>query len=155
MEISFAIGNFFHNFSISWLRTLSDGLFNAVFFLFISVLDYPCNLLQIDKEFLATKLTSRVMKTTWGGKTEEVVVTNNIQQAESTRDALAKGIYSRIFDFLVEVWDHPFKTSANFHDFWPLPPYHQHSTKMLMKGIFDPYVLWPFDHRHIGTPLPP
>ena len=72
-------------------------------FLFISVLDYPCNLLQVDKEFLATKLTSRVMKTTWGGNTEEVVVTNNIQQAESTRDALAKGIYSRIFDFLVEV----------------------------------------------------
>ena len=94
---------FFHNFSISCLKTLSDGLFNAFFFLFVSVLDYPCNLLQIDKEFLATKLTSRVMKTTWGGKTEEVVVTNNIQQAESTRDALAKGIYSRIFDFLVEV----------------------------------------------------
>ena len=37
----------------------------------------------------------------------------------------------------------------------PLPPYHQHSSKMLMKGIFDPYVLWPFDHRHMGTPLPP
>lgn len=51
--------------------------------------------------------------------------------------------------------DHPFKTSANFHDFWPLPPYHRHSSKMLMKGIFDPYVLWPFDHRHMGTPLPP
>ena len=90
--------------------TLSDGLFwkffkdfHDVSFLFISVLDYPCNLLQVDKEFLATKLTSRVMKTTWGGNTEEVVVTNNIQQAESTRDALAKGIYSRIFDFLVEV----------------------------------------------------
>ena len=90
--------------------TLSDGLFwkffkdlHNVSFLFISVLDYPCNLLQVDKEFLATKLTSRVMKTTWGGNTEEVVVTNNIQQAESTRDALAKGIYSRIFDFLVEV----------------------------------------------------
>ena len=38
------------------------------------------------------------------------------------------------------IWDHPFKTSANFHDFWPLPSYHQHSNKMLMKGIFDPYV---------------
>ena len=23
-----------------------------------------------------------------------------------------------------------------------------------MKGIFDPYVLWPFDHRPMGTPLP-
>ena len=54
-----------------------------------------------------------------------------------------------------KVWDHPFKTSANFHDFLPLAPYHRHSSKMLMKGIFDPYVLWPFDHRHMGTPLPP
>ena len=51
--------------------------------------------------------------------------------------------------------DHSFKTSANFYDFWPLPPYHRHSSKMLMKGIFDPYVLWPLDHRHRGTPLPP
>ena len=85
-----------------YFGSFSKDLHN-VSFLFISVLDYPCNLLQVDKEFLATKLTSRVMKTTWGGKTEEVVVTNNIQQAESTRDALAKGIYSRIFDFLVEV----------------------------------------------------
>ena len=51
--------------------------------------------------------------------------------------------------------DHPFKTSANFHNVWPLPPYHRHSSKMLMKGIFYPYVLWPFDHRHMGTPLPP
>ena len=36
-----------------------------------------------------------------------------------------------------------------------VPPYHRHSSKMLMKGIFDPYVMWPFDHRHMGTPLPP
>ena len=51
--------------------------------------------------------------------------------------------------------DHPFKTSPIFHDFWPLPPYHRHSSKMLMKGIFDPYVLWPFDHRLSGHPSPP
>ena len=62
----------------------------------------------------------------------------------------------------LEIWsrdritcrDHPFKPSANFHDFWPLPPYLQHFSKMLMKGIFDPYVLWPFDHWHTVTPLP-
>ena len=40
-----------------------------------------------------------------------------------------------------KVRDHPFKTSANFHEFLPLPPYHRQSSKMLMKGIFDPYVL--------------
>ena len=73
-------------------------------------------------------------------------------------------LVSFYFAELCKVWgrldnifirDHSFKTSVNFHDFWPLPPYHQHSSKMLMKGIFDPYVLWPFDHRHMGTPLPP
>ena len=42
-----------------------------------------------------------------------------------------------------------------FPIFDPYPPYHWHSSKMLTKGIFDPYVLWPFDHRPIGTPLPP
>ena len=47
--------------------------------------------------------------------------------------------------------DHPLKRSASFHDFWPLPPYHRHSSKMLMKGIFDPHVLWPFDLLSIGT----
>ena len=54
-----------------------------------------------------------------------------------------------------KIWDHQFKTTAIFHDLWPLPPYHQHCSKMLMKGIFDPYVLWPFDHRHMRTPLHP
>ena len=52
----------------------------------------------------------------------------------------------------IDIWDHSFKTSANF---WPLPPYHRHSSKILMTGIFDPYVLWPFEHRPMGTPLPP
>ena len=60
-----------------------------------------------------------------------------------------------LLQYFLLLRDHPFKTSANFHDFWPLPPYHRHSSKMLMKGIFDPYVLWPFDHRPLGTPLPP
>ena len=35
--------------------------------------------------------------------------------------------YLRLFNVIrltltMVVWDHPFKTSANFHDFWPLPP---------------------------------
>ena len=49
--------------------------------------------------------------------------------------------------------DHSFKTSANFHDFWPLPPYHRHSSKMLMKGIFDPYGLGPSAHGDTPPPL--
>ena len=43
------------------------------------------------------------METKWGAKTERVDVTCNVQQAEATRDALAKGLYSRLFDYLIQV----------------------------------------------------
>ena len=66
-----------------------------------------------------------------------------------------RGMLSILKGALILIRDHPFKKSANFHDFWPLPPYHRHSSKMLMKGIFDPYVLRLFDHLYMVTPLPP
>ncbi len=34
---------------------------------------------------------------------EVVTVTHNVEQAEQTRDAVSKALYSRLFDFLVEV----------------------------------------------------
>ena len=37
------------------------------------------------------------------GNTEQVNKTLNVEQAEVTRDALAKAIYFRLFDYLVEV----------------------------------------------------
>ena len=43
------------------------------------------------------------MESKWGSTTERVDVTCNVQQADQTRDALAKGLYSRLFDFLVQV----------------------------------------------------
>ena len=45
------------------------------------------------------KLTSRVMSV----GSEKVDVTLNVEQAEATRDALAKAVYYRLFENLVRV----------------------------------------------------
>ncbi|XP_063003181.1 unconventional myosin-If [Elgaria multicarinata webbii] len=66
------------------------------------LLAFPAYLLGIDKERLNEKLTSRKMDSKWGGRSESINVTLNVEQASYTRDALAKGLYSRVFDFLVE-----------------------------------------------------
>ena len=53
--------------------------------------------------FNLQKLISRVMESKWGKTTEVLDVTNNVSQADQTRDALAKGLYTRLFDYLVVV----------------------------------------------------
>ena len=63
-------------------------------------MDFPAHLLQIDVADLETKLTSRIMSV---GSSEMVNKTLNVEQAEATRDALAKAIYYRLFEFLVQV----------------------------------------------------
>uniref|UniRef100_A0A1I8HT49 Myosin motor domain-containing protein n=1 Tax=Macrostomum lignano TaxID=282301 RepID=A0A1I8HT49_9PLAT len=65
-------------------------------------LESPAAFLQIDCETLRLKLTSRLMESKWGGKSENINVPLNQEQACYTRDALAKGLYSRLFDFIVE-----------------------------------------------------
>ncbi|NWY74510.1 MYO1F protein, partial [Erithacus rubecula] len=65
-------------------------------------LAFPAYLLGVDQERLNEKVTSRKMDSKWGGRSESITVTLNVEQAAYTRDALAKGLYARVFDFLVE-----------------------------------------------------
>ncbi|NXL85140.1 MYO1F protein, partial [Alectura lathami] len=65
-------------------------------------LAFPAYLLGIDRDRLNDKVTSRKMDSKWGGRSESITVTLNVEQAAYTRDALAKGLYTRVFDFLVE-----------------------------------------------------
>ncbi|KAI4895296.1 hypothetical protein NFI96_011136 [Prochilodus magdalenae] len=65
-------------------------------------LAFPSYLLGISQDGLKQKLTSRIMDSKWGGKTESISVTLNTEQACFTRDALSKALYSRLFDYLVD-----------------------------------------------------
>ncbi|KAI2662661.1 Unconventional myosin-Ie [Labeo rohita] len=65
-------------------------------------LAFPAFLLGINQHRLKEKLTSRKMDGKWGGKSESIDVTLNVEQACFTRDALSKALHSRVFDYLVE-----------------------------------------------------
>ncbi|GIX88889.1 unconventional myosin-Ie [Caerostris extrusa] len=76
-------------------------------------LAFPSYLFGVDAELVKSKLTSRVMDSKWGGQSETIHMQLNLEQASYTRDAWAKGLYTRLFDHLVSVVNSAMKTEIS------------------------------------------
>ncbi|XP_070589188.1 unconventional myosin-VI isoform X5 [Erythrolamprus reginae] len=80
-------------------------------------LEYCAKLLGLDQDDLRVSLTTRVMLTTAGGTKGTVIkVPLKVEQANNARDALAKTVYSHLFDHVVNRVNQcfPFETSSFF-----------------------------------------
>ncbi|XP_055390810.1 unconventional myosin-VI isoform X1 [Bubalus kerabau] len=80
-------------------------------------LEYCAELLGLDQDDLRVSLTTRVMLTTAGGTKGTVIkVPLKVEQANNARDALAKTVYSHLFDHVVNRVNlcFPFETSSYF-----------------------------------------
>uniref|UniRef100_A0A8D2LYD9 Unconventional myosin-VI n=1 Tax=Varanus komodoensis TaxID=61221 RepID=A0A8D2LYD9_VARKO len=80
-------------------------------------LEYCAELLGLDQDDLRVSLTTRVMLTTAGGTKGTVIkVPLKVEQANNARDALAKTVYSHLFDHVVNRVNQcfPFETSSCF-----------------------------------------
>ncbi|CAL8267575.1 unnamed protein product [Arctogadus glacialis] len=91
------IGGILHMGNISFIEVGNYGQVESP-----DLLAFPAYLLGVDATRLQDKLTSRKMESKWGDKSESISVTLNQEQATYTRDALAKALYTRVFDYLVE-----------------------------------------------------
>ncbi|CAI4228131.1 unnamed protein product [Auanema sp. JU1783] len=96
-------------------------------------LEFPAYLLGLTTDSIREKLISRRMESKWGNKTEQIDMTLNVEQANYTRDAWVKAIYSRLFDYLVNSVNQAINVSSS-HD-------------SLTIGILDIYGFEIFDHN--------
>ncbi|KAM0712141.1 hypothetical protein Q7P37_011235 [Cladosporium fusiforme] len=68
-----------------------------------SVIDFVAYLLEVDSASVNKAMTTRTIETSRGGRRGSAYdVPLNIAQATASRDALAMGIYTRMFDWIVE-----------------------------------------------------
>ncbi|KYM95104.1 Myosin-Ie, partial [Cyphomyrmex costatus] len=79
-------------------------------------LEFPAYLFRISVEQLSRKLISREFESKWGSQSESVDVTLNIEQALYARDALAKDIYARLFDYLVKKINSAMETNTDGYE---------------------------------------
>lgn len=86
---------------------------NAAYIVSPDYLQYPAYLLGVSAESLGQKLVSRVFDSKWGSQSERVDVTLNMEQAQFTRDAWTKGLYARLFDYIVDMINQAMMTDAN------------------------------------------
>ncbi|KAL2742986.1 unconventional myosin-Ie-like [Vespula maculifrons] len=91
-------------------------LYRSYHVLSISVLDFPAYLFGVSGEQLSHKLTSREFESKWGSQSESVDVTLNVEQALYARDALAKDVYTRLFDHLVKKVNSAMETNADSYE---------------------------------------
>ncbi|XP_068083790.1 unconventional myosin-Ie [Anabrus simplex] len=81
-----------------------------------SFLAFPSHLFEVEQGQLQSKLTSRRFDSKWGSQSDTIDVTLNVEQALYTRDALAKGVYARLFDYLVKRVNSAMETSIQGHN---------------------------------------
>jgi myosin heavy subunit len=72
-------------------------------FLICSDLQAPCAYFGIQIDYLKTKLISKRLEFKEHQENKQIDQTFTVDKAMFTRDALAKSIYSRIFDYLIHV----------------------------------------------------
>ncbi|XP_006032794.1 unconventional myosin-Ie-like [Alligator sinensis] len=86
-------------------------------------LAFPAYLLGVEQSRLREKLTSRKLDGRWGGRCEVIAVTLNAQQASFSRDALAKALHARLFDYLIDAVNRAMQKAREEHSLGVLDIY--------------------------------